>query len=87
MRYLIAGEGYDPKALRRFLCKTGATPVIQNDVAGLPGTVRAQVSGLNSVMYIPAMVDQPGSNWALVDSHPYTIETTQIVAFCSPVTL
>jgi hypothetical protein len=35
MRHLIADEGYDPEALRRFLCKTGATPVIQNDVAAL----------------------------------------------------
>ncbi|HEV8263171.1 MAG TPA: hypothetical protein VGQ19_20730 [Burkholderiales bacterium] len=36
MRYLIADKGSDPEALRRFLCQTGATPVIQNEVAALP---------------------------------------------------
>jgi hypothetical protein len=36
MRYLIIGEGYDPETLRCFPSKTGATPVIQNDVAALP---------------------------------------------------
>jgi hypothetical protein len=49
MRHLIADEGYDPEALRRFLCKTGAS-----------GTVRAQVSSLNFAMCITAMASPAG---------------------------
>jgi hypothetical protein len=35
MRYRIADEGHDPEALRRFPYKTGATPVVQNELAAL----------------------------------------------------
>jgi hypothetical protein len=30
------------------------------------------------VMYIPAMVDQPGSNWALGSSHSRALQATEI---------
>src|SRR4029079_18079506 len=62
MRHLIADEGY-PEALHRFLCKTGATPVIQNDVAALPARFerKSAVRALSSGRHRPAVDDVFGA--------------------------